>query len=196
MSQAGQPQQQTGVLSVVLLVLSSFLAGAGFGIYAPLLSVQATELGAPEAVATATVMALPSILAVIVMLPMGIFADKTGRRKEIVMVGLLLGAVFNALLGIATSWVELAVYRTLAGISFALMSIFLSMAVLIAPERLRGTVIAIMGRSMMLGMGISQIFAGNVFAALGKSYQALYFLAALLAFVGMLLLLPVKVPPR
>ncbi|RLE57923.1 MAG: hypothetical protein DRJ40_01585 [Thermoprotei archaeon] len=186
--------QQAGILSVILLVLSSFLAGVGFGIYAPLIPIQATELGAPEAIATATVLALPSILAVLVMLPMGILADKTGRRKEIVMIGLLLGAVFNALLGIATSWVELAIYRAFTGITFALISIFLSIAVLIAPERLRGTVIAIMGGTMMLGMGISQMFAGAVFTALGRSYRALYFLAAAVALAAAIILLPVKVP--
>ncbi|MEM1896246.1 MAG: hypothetical protein QXK54_00395 [Ignisphaera sp.] len=57
-------QQKSSLLPVVFLALSALLAGAGFGIYAPLLVVHALEWGAPEAWATAMVMALPSILAV------------------------------------------------------------------------------------------------------------------------------------
>jgi hypothetical protein len=131
------PQQKYSVLPVVLLALSALLAGAGFGIYAPTIVVHAIELGAPEAIATAMVMALPSILMLIILLPVAIVADKTGRRKEIVSIGLLLGTIFNALLAMARSWIELAVYRTVSGVVFAFTSLYMAMAIFVTPERLK-----------------------------------------------------------
>jgi len=191
MSQAA-PQEKYSVVPVVLLALSALLAGAGFGIYAPTIVVHALELGAPEAIATAMVMALPSILMLIVLLPVAIVADKTGRRKEIVSIGLLLGVIFNALLATARSWVELAAYRTISGIVFALTSLYMAMAIFVTPERLRGTALGVLGGSMMLGMGVSQLFAGAMLAAVG--YSGLYLVAAVLSLLALLLLLPVKVP--
>ncbi|MEM1721664.1 MAG: MFS transporter [Ignisphaera sp.] len=151
------------------------------------------EWGAPEAWATAMVMALPSILAVFLLLPIGITADRTGRRKEIIAVGLVLGIVFNALLGVARSWIELAIYRTISGIVFSFTSLYMALGALTAPEKIRGTVLGILGGSMMLGMGVSQIFAGALATALG-GYQPIYFLAAGLTTIALLLLLPVKAP--
>uniref|UniRef100_A0A7C5XLA9 MFS transporter n=3 Tax=Ignisphaera aggregans TaxID=334771 RepID=A0A7C5XLA9_9CREN len=185
--------QRTSLLPVIFLALSAILSGAGFGIYGPTIVVHALELGAPEAIATAMVMALPSIVSVIILLPVGIYADKTGRRKEIVAIGLILGVIFNALLAIARSWIEMAVYRAISGIVFAFGSLFMAMGILVAPERIRGTVLGILAGSMMLGMGVSQIFAGAILSYVG-GYSGLYLLAALLALLALLLLLPVKVP--
>jgi MFS family permease len=187
------PQQKYSVLPVVLLALSALLAGAGFGIYAPTIVVHAIELGAPEAIATAMVMALPSILTVIILLPVAIIADKTGRRKEIVSIGLLFGIIFNALLAVASSWIELAVYRTISGIVFGLTSLYMAMAIFVTPERSRGTALAILGGSMMLGMGVSQLFAGALLGLVG-GYSGLYLVGAVLSLIALLLLLPVKVP--
>jgi len=186
-------QEKYSIVPVVLLALSALLGGAGFGIYAPTIVVHALELGAPEAIATAMVMALPSILMLIVLLPIAIIADKTGRRKEIVSIGLLLGTVFNALLATARTWVELAAYRTISGVVFALTSLYMAMAIFVTPERLRGTALGILGGSMMLGMGVSQLFAGAILGLVG-GYSGLYLLAAAFSLLALLLLLPVKVP--
>jgi len=181
------------LVPVVLLALSALLAGAGFGIYGPTIVLHALELGAPEAMATAMVMAFPSILMLIILLPIGITADKTGKRKEIVLIGLLLGIIFNALLATARSWVELAIYRTIGGVVFAFTSLYMVMGILITPEKIRGTALGVLGGSIMLGMGVSQIFAGSILSYVG-GYSGLYLLAALLTLVALLLLLPVKVP--
>lgn len=187
-------QPKASLAPVIFLALSALLAGAGFGIYGPLIPGHAARLGAPMAIATAMIMALPSIPGLILLLPVGIYADKTGRRKEIILIGLVLGIIFNALLGLAQSWIELAIYRTIAGITFAFTSLYMAIAALIAPEKIRGTILGILAGSMMLGMGVSQIFAGMIFTALGGSYQAMYFLAAVLALVALLLMIPVRAP--
>jgi MFS family permease len=186
-------QQKYSVLPVVLLALSALLAGAGFGIYAPTIVVQAIELGAPEAIATAMVLALPSILVLIILIPVAIVADKTGRRKEIVSIGLLVGTISNALLATALNWIELAVYRTVSGILFALSSLYMAMATFVTPERLRGTALGILGGSMMLGMGVSEFFTGAILG-LVRGYSGLYLVAAALSLIALLLLPPVKVP--
>jgi MFS family permease len=184
-------QQKVSLVPVVLLALSAVLSGAGFGIYGPAIAVHAAELGAPTAIATAMIMAFPSIISVIILLPAGIYADKTGKRKEVVMIGLILGTVFNILLGLARSWVELVIYRTIGGIVFAFGSLFMAMGALIAPERIRGTILGVLAGSMMLGMGASQVIAGLI---PGLTPQTLYFTGATLTFLSLLLLLPVKVP--
>ncbi|MCS7110797.1 MAG: MFS transporter [Ignisphaera sp.] len=193
MSTSSAAQPKPSLLPAVVLALSALVAGAGFGIYAPLLAVHALEMGAPEAMATAMILALPSITSLILLLPIGILADKTGRRKEIISVGLVLGILFNALLGFARTWVELAVYRTIAGIVFAFTSLYMAIGALISPPEKRGTILGFLAGSMMLGMGVSQIFAGTIATSLG-GYQPVYFLAAGLTVVSLLLLLPVKAP--
>lgn len=190
---AAQPPKPS-LAPVIFLALSALIAGAAFGIYGPLIPVHATELGAPMAIAVAMVMALPSIPSLILLLPIGIYADKTGRRKEIIMVGLLLAILFNALLGMAKTWVELAIYRAIAGVVFAFTSLYMVIGALIAPEKIRGTILGVLAGSMMLGMGVSQLFVGSIFTALGGSYQSVYFLAAGLAVVALLFMLPVKAP--
>jgi len=185
------PQQKPSVLAVVLLTFSAFLAGAGFGIYMPTIVVQAIKLGAPEAIATAMVFAFPYILTAIILLPVSIIADRTGRRKEIVLIGILIGTIFNALLAIAHSWIELAVYRTLSGVLFAVGSLYMAMATFVIPERLRGTALGILAGSMTLGMGVSQLFTGAIFSFVG--YSGLYLVAAVLSLIALLLLLPAKV---
>lgn len=187
------PQQKQSLLPVVLLALSALLAGAGLGIYAPLIAIHALVLGAPPAIATAMIMAFPSILAVVLLLPVGITADKTGRRKEIIAIGLVLGIIFNALLGVAGSWIEMAVYRTISGIVFSFTSLYMAIGALISPPEKRGTILGILSGSMMLGMGVSQIFAGTIATALG-GYQPVYFLAAVLTLIALIFLLPVKTP--
>ncbi|MHA1709322.1 MAG: MFS transporter [Candidatus Baldrarchaeia archaeon] len=189
-----QPPVKPSILPIILLTISSFIGGAGFGIYAPLIPLHALELGAPPAIATATVMALPSILAVIVLLPASIYADKSGRRKELLIVALALATICNLLLGFARGWVELAIYRTISGLVFAFLSLYMAIGVLIAPPEKRGTVLAVLAGSGMLGMGVSQLFAGSLYSILG-GYQPIYLLAAGLSLISLLLLLPVEAPP-
>jgi len=187
-----QPQR-VGILPAILVTLAAFFSGVAFGVYMPIIPLHAASLGAPEWVVTAVVMALPSILALVVMMPAAIYADKTGRRKEILLLALALAFVFNILLGFARTWQELAVYRTISGVVFGLMSVFMAIGALISPPERRGTILAILGGSSMLGMGVSSLFAASLAAALG-GYQGVYFFAAIMALIAIVFLALVKVP--
>lgn len=72
-------------MSVLLVVLSGFFLFGSSMMYASIMPVQVAELGAPAWVPTAIPMALPSIVAIILLLPVAVYADSTGKRREILL---------------------------------------------------------------------------------------------------------------
>jgi len=179
---------------IILVVLSGVLLAAGGMMYSPIMPIQASELGAPSWVMTAIPMALPSIVALVLLLPIAAYADSTGRRKELLLVVAIIVALADVCLGLfSDSWIALTVFRTIAGLAFAFATMFAVIIALLLPEEKRGLAMALGMGGPMLGMGVSQIVSGTVLKMLG-SYTNLYYLTAALSILAFLLLLPVKVP--
>ncbi|MDI6894817.1 MAG: MFS transporter [Bacillota bacterium] len=180
-------------MSVFLTVASGLFAAASGMLYAAVMPFHAKELGAPAWVVTSLPMGLPSILSLVLLLPIAIFADKTGKRKEILVVALVLTLLANIGLALAGSWVALTLWRLVSGIPFAFMSLFALLIAFMLPADRRGMAVGLGMGGSMLGMGIFQAMSGYLLEVVG-GYRGLYYLAAALAGLAILLLLPVRAP--
>lgn len=181
-------------MNVVLVVLGGFFLMGGGMMYASIMPLQVAELGAPAWVATSIPMALPSIVAIVLLLPIAMYADSTGKRKEILLVIAVLTGLANVGLALfANSWVTIVLLRLVTGLPFAVLSMFAVILALILPEEKRGMAMGLGMGGAMLGMGLFQAISGSLLGLLG-SFSNLYFFAAALSGIALLILLPVKTP--
>ncbi|MBN2320653.1 MAG: MFS transporter [Acidobacteria bacterium] len=181
------------VWGVVMVLLSAFVGIAAGTVYAPTIPLHAVELEAPSWIVTALPMGLPSIIGLIILLPVGILADRTGRRKEIILIAMAVTVVANLGLALSNSWVALSIWRIFSGLPFAFMSVYVVLVSFMFSEKRRGSAVALAGGSAMLGMGGSQALSGYLVKVLGGNI-GLYYLAAGLAVLSILFLLPAKIP--
>jgi MFS family permease len=178
---------------VVLVLLSAFVAAPSGTLYAPTIPLHAVELGAPSWIVTALPMGLPSIIGLIILLPMGILADRTGRRKELILAAMAVTVVANLGLALGKSWVTLSIWRIFSGLPFSFMSVYVVIVSFMFSEQRRGSAVALATGSGMLGMGGSQALSGYLVKVLGGPV-GLYYLGAALAVLAILFLLPAKIP--
>ncbi len=182
-----------GIWAVVFVVLSALVGTAAGTLYAPTIPLHAIELDAPNWVVTALPMGLPSIIGLIILLPVGILADRTGRRKEIILIAMAVTMFANLGLALSESWAALAIWRIFSGLPFAFMSVYVVLVSFMFPEQRRGSAVALATGSAMLGMGGSQALSGYLVKMMGGPI-GLYYLGAGMAVLAILFLLPVKIP--
>lgn len=178
---------------VVLVLLSAFAGTAAGTLYAPTIPLHAMELGAPSWIVTALPMGLPSIIGLVILLPVGILADRTGRRKDIVLAAMAITVFANLGLALSGSWIALSIWRIFSGLPFAFMSVYVVLVSFLFPEQRRGSAVALAAGSAMLGMGGSQALSGYLVKVLGGPV-GLYYLASALAVLAILFLLPARIP--
>jgi len=178
---------------IFLVVLSAFVGMAGGMLYAPTIPFQAEKLGAPKWIVTSLPMGFPSIVSFILLIPIGIIADKSGRRKIILLVAMGLTVIADLGLAFSHSWSALAIWRIISGLPFTFMTLYGVIISFLLPEEKRGSAMALGIGGAMLGMGSFQAISGYLVKVLG-GYAGLYYLGAILAGLSFLFLLPVKVP--
>ena len=181
------------IWGIVLVLLSAFVGASSGTLYAPTIPLHAVKLGAPSWIVTALPMGLPSIIGLIILLPVGILADRTGRRKDIILIAMAVTVVANLGLALSNSWVALSIWRIFSGLPFAFMSVYVVLVSFMFSEKRRGSAVALAAGSSMLGMGGSQALSGYLVKVLGGNI-GLYYLAAGLAVLAILFLLPAKIP--
>jgi len=181
------------IWGVVFVLLSAFVGASSGTLYAPTIPLHAVELGAPSWIVTALPMGLPSIMGLIILLPIGILADRTGRRKEILLAAMAVTVIANLGLAFSKSWVTLSIWRIFSGLPFIFMSLYIVLVSFMFSEQRRGSAIALATGTSMLGMGGSQALSGYLVKVLGGSV-GLYYLGAALAVLAILFLLPAKIP--
>ncbi|MDK2781447.1 MAG: hypothetical protein PWR13_475 [Archaeoglobi archaeon] len=184
--------EKTNWFSVLLIVISAFVGTASGMLYAATMPLQAAELGAPEWVVTMIPMGLPAIVAVILLLPVGAYADSSGRRKELLIASLFLTLIADVGLYYTNSWQALVLLRILTGLPFAFFSLYAVLLAFILPEEKRGTAMALGIGSAMFGMGVFQAISGMLVSMYG--HKGLYLIGAGLALLAIIFLLPVKAP--
>ena len=182
-------------MTVLLIVLAGFFMAAGGMMYVPIMPLQAASMGAPTWVQTSIPMGLPLLICLVLLFPIAILADKTGKRKELLLVATLLTCLANIGLGIFTkSWVSLTILRIISGIPFAFFSMIGVVLAFVLPPEKRGMAMGLGIGSAMLGIGVFQGICGTLFELLGKSYSNIYFFAAGISALSFLFLLPAKIP--
>ena len=113
--------------------------------------------------------------------------------KNIILIAMAVTVVANLGLALSNSWVALSIWRIFSGLPFAFMSVYVVLVSFMFSEKRRGSAVALAAGSAMLGMGGSQALSGYLVKVLGGNI-GLYYLAAGLAVLAILFLLPAKIP--
>ncbi|MEM1773379.1 MAG: MFS transporter [Desulfurococcaceae archaeon] len=174
---------------VFSLIFSMFFASLS-SIYTPLLANYVEELGGPAYLATASILTIPQISAGFAMILISLYADKTGKRIETLLVILLSGVLAHLLL-LVPSLPTLIVSRALAGITlFSAMPVATSIINMLAPRDKLGSALAFYIGATMIASSVTQIFSGFLYAIMGGYtfliYTALVFntIALIIAFIA------------
>jgi len=186
-------QVQYSKRDATLIILSGAIAFFAAGLYMPLLPTLATLLNAPIWVVTAVLMALPSILTIILMIPGAILADTTGRRKEIMIAIGVAGIFINLAHALCRTWQELVVVRLIAGIPGAFAGVGPALLAFITPPEKRGTYMALSAGIGAIASAVATAVSGTLAVRLGGIAPVIY-LATAVSVLGPLLILPVRAP--
>jgi MFS family permease len=145
------------------LLAGSFLVAVGFGIVAPALPVFARSFGVGVTAAAAVVSALP-VLRLLFAPVSGRLVARVGERATY-LTGLLVVAASTGACAVATSYVQLLVFRGLGGIGSTMFTVSaFSLIFRLAPEGRRGQVSGLFTGSFLLG-GISGPALGGALVA-------------------------------
>ena len=178
--------------SLIFLCISALFSQACVYVYYGYLTLDGLKLGAPTSIATLLPMAA-SIPPIFLLIVFGIFADRSGRRKQLVLVGLAFAAIFNVLMALSSGWIELLIFRIIgAGIYATVMWLYAVLFIFQLPPERRGLGIGLFVGVSTFGTFIFQLFSGSWAAAYG--YAFLYYVGAVLSALALIFLIPVRVP--
>jgi len=188
-SSAGE--QITGIFSperrsILLIFISTFFFWAAIYFYAPVLPVYAESLGANLTTVgiIGAAYALPQLL---FRIPIGIWSDSLGRRKPLVIGGIIM--VFLGALGLWISpnpW-SLSVFRGLVGVGSASWVAFTIYAVSFYPENSTTQAVGILNFIMSAALTITTALGGLVADTWGE--KTAFLTAAILAIVALVFVL-------
>ncbi len=172
--------------SVILVYISAFFFWAAIYLYAPVLPVYAESLGASLTIVgiIGAVYALPQLL---FRIPIGVWSDSLGRRKPLVVFGILM-----ALLGAFGLWISpgagyLVFSRGLVGVGAATWVAFTVYAVSFYRSEKTARAVGIL--NFVFGASLTAATAaGGVIADLWDEKTA-FFTAALLAVIALILVI-------
>lgn len=151
---------------VFTLIVSTFFASLS-SIYTPLLAKYVEEIGGPTYLATASILTIPQISAAFAMILASIYADKSGKRIEALLVILSTG-IFAHLLILAPYLPTVILSRALIGVTlFSAMPIVSSIINMLAPSDKLGSTLAYYFGATMIASSITQMFSGYLYTIMG-----------------------------
>ncbi len=183
-------------LNLLLLCVSAFFSQACIFLYYGLIGPYASSaLGAPDAIAT-LIAAVPALIGIFALVAVGILSDRSGRRKEIVMIGLVVAIIFNVLMALSTSWPELLIFRIIGGgIYTTTMFLYAVFFVFQMPEK-RGLAVGLYMGLSTAGSAVFSIIGGALAQVYGgiSGVPFTFWLGALLGLLSLVFLAPVGIP--
>ncbi|MFC5066080.1 MFS transporter [Actinomycetospora atypica] len=145
------------------LLAGSFLVAAGYGIVAPALPAFAQSFGVGVTAAAAVVSALP-VLRLLFAPVSGRLVARVGERA-MYLTGLLVVAASTGACALATSYVQLLVFRGLGGIGSTMFSVSaFSLIFRLAPEGRRGQLSGLFTGAFLLGGISGPVLGGGLVA--------------------------------
>ena len=178
----GDPSPPAAALpwEVWALLAGSFLVALGYGIVAPALPVFASSFGVGVTAASAVVSALPVMRLV--------FAPVSGRlvarvgERTMYLAGLLVVAASTGACALATSYVQLLIFRGLGGIGSTMFTVSaFSLLFRLAPEGRRGQASGLFTGAFLLGGITGPAFGGALVAVDLRAPFVVYALALVVA---------------
>ncbi len=175
----------------ILLFMSLFFYMASLYASSSYLPNYATSLGCPAALAT-TIIGLTGLVPVILAIAVGIYMDRTGNRKNLVLVSLIISAIVGIGYIFSTTWQMLLAFRILQGVGMLFVLNYIVLLVLAMPRGKQHTAIGIFTVGQCAGTIL--IFAiGPILFSLGGITYTFYATIAT-AIIAALVLLPLKMP--
>jgi MFS family permease len=188
---------------VLALSFSAAIVVLGFGIIMPFLPLYAQELGATTGLEIGFLSSAFLITRTFLATPMGSFSDRVGR-KGMILAGLLIYSLLSVLFGLASSYFQLLLFRSLQGVASAM--VWTPATALVAdltPPGRRGYAMGLYNSISMVGWMIGPAFGSGILwfvrnlwgISIVESYRIPFFMASLLSLVSFILVyLFVKVP--
>jgi len=175
--------------TLVLLVLAISFYWASLYFYVPTLGVYARTFGLSASV-VGSILSMYGLWQAVVRLPVGIASDWLGRRKPFIIAGCLLSALGAVIMAGANGETGLLLGRSVTGLAAAawVPMVVLFSSFFPAEQAVRASAI------LSIVNSLSRVGATAVTGSLNDSfgYQAAFFLAAFVAGLAILALLPIK----
>lgn len=182
--------------TLVILLLSVFIALLGIGIIIPIMPVFATELGA-SGFALGMIIAAFSVTRGLLQPLVGSLSDRFGR-KWFLVAGLFIYGLVGLLIPHARSVVDLIAIRGFHGVGSA-MIVPIAMAYMsfLAPAGQEGRYMGYLNIAIFCGIGCGPLFGGifNDLWGMASAFNAMAVLS-FIAFVLVIRRMPVNVPSR
>ncbi|WP_285769432.1 MFS transporter [Peribacillus sp. SI8-4] len=181
---------------VVILSIQYFMWSIGvygFVMWLPSIIKQASNL---DIVATGWLSSGPYLLAVIAMLALSYFSDKTLNRKTFVWAALLVGAIAffgSFMIGTANFWLSYALLVIAGGAMYAPYGPFFAIIPEILPRNVAGGAMALINSMGALGSFVGAYFVGYLNGLTGGPGASYVFMAGSLL-ISAILTLMVKKP--
>ena len=177
--------------NVILLSLTSLLTDISSEIITPLIPLFITSLGA-SALIVGILGGLSDSVAGLFYLFSGYWSDLKGKRKSFIIGGYSISALTKLFMSLATSWIHIFILRPIERIGKGMRDP--PRDTLLAettPKEVHGKVFGINRAFDRTGAILGSILA-IIFLALGFSYNKIFFIAALIAFLSVIPLFFVK----
>ncbi len=162
------------------LLAGSFLVAAGYGIVAPALPIFARSFGVSVTAAAAVVSALP-VLRLLFAPVSGRLVARVGERA-MYLTGLLVVAASTGACALATSYVQLLVFRGLGGVGSTMFTVSaFSLLFRLAPDGRRGQVSGLFTGAFLLGGVSGPALGGGLVAVDIRAPFVIYAVALVVA---------------
>ncbi len=174
--------ERRSVLALALIYLFRML---GLFLILPVISVAADGLTGADAALIGTAIGIYGLTQASLQIPMGMWSDKIGR-KRVIVIGLLLFAVGSLICANADNITTLIIGRAVQGAG-AIASTLMALLSDVTREQNRTKAMALVGVSIGASFMLSLIFGPWIFALVGLS--GLFYLSFALSLLGIVLII-------
>ncbi|MBD5772656.1 MFS transporter [Marinomonas colpomeniae] len=174
--------ERRSVLALALIYLFRML---GLFLILPVISVAADGLTGADAALIGTAIGIYGLTQASLQIPMGMWSDKIGR-KRVIVIGLLLFAVGSLICANADNITTLIIGRAVQGAG-AIASTLMALLSDVTREQNRTKAMALVGVSIGASFMLSLIFGPWIFALVGLS--GLFYLSFALSLIGIVLII-------
>lgn len=176
-----------------VLVGAAFVIALGYGIIAPVLPRFAVSFGVSTTAAAAVVSAFA--LTRLLGAPLGGSLTARLGERRVYLLGVFIVAVSTGAVTLASSYIELLIYRGVGGLGSVMFTVSATtLVVRVAPAKARGAAAAAMGSAFLLG-NVAGPIVGTALSGIGMRAPFLIYMATLLL-ACLIVALLLREPPQ
>jgi MFS family permease len=181
------------MINIILLGLVSFLTDVSSEMIMPILPLFIKQLGG-TGIAVGLITGIAGAVASLLKVFSGYFSDIYGKRKQMVFAGYLMSALAKLFFPLSTTWHHILLLRPLERVGKGVRDAPRDAMVSFFAKKKKGKGFGIMRAMDTSGAIIGSLLALLFFWYLGFSFKAIFFIAALFAFLALIPIFFVKEP--